>query len=259
MANAETLYQPNVAFPQELERGRTQTVKLSVYRGGALQSPTQSGSSYTLFDPNDNMLVSAQEVTVTGNVATYSVTSSVLASTLTLGEGYREEWSLIMPDGETHLFERPAALIRKRLYPVVSDVNLEARYPEITDHKHAYGGSWDGFIDEAWTDIKLRLLQEGVLPYLVRSPSSMRSIHLHLSLALVFRGLHSGLEGQTKWLDLATLHMAEYEREWGKANFLVDADNDGQADDSNARRALSSPVLPNASPHTRYFGRFGLK
>ncbi len=265
MSVSETLYSPAASTPQELERGRTQAVTYPLYRDGELVAP--SSGTYTLFEIGqgsdaaaDGKLVDAANVTITGSVATYSVTSAVLAATLTLGEGYREEWELTI-DGIVFTFERPAALIRKRLYPVISDLDLEARYKELRTIKtrDPYTGTWQPFIDEAWTIIRGRLLREGHLPYLIRTPHSLREIHLHLTLQLICMDFYSGLDEASKWLELADRHEKAYAHEWGQAQFGLDYDKDGAQDDADKLTAARRPIYANATGHTRYFSRFGMR
>lgn len=265
MSVSETLYSPAASTPQELERGRTQAVTYPLYRDGSLVAP--SSGTYTLFEPGmgsdagaDAKLVDVAAVTITGNVATYSVLSSVLAPTIALGEGYREEWALTI-SGIVHTFERPTAVIRKRLYPVISDLDLEARYKELRVFKNQdpYTGTWQPFIDEAWTIIKGRLLREGHLPYLIRTPHSLREIHLHLTLQLMCMDFYSGLDEAGKWLELADRHEKSYEHEWGQAQFGLDYDKDGAQDDADKFVAARRPIYPNAGGATRYSSRFGLR
>jgi hypothetical protein len=266
MSVSETLYCPAISTSQELERGRTQTVTLPVYRDGALVAP--ASGTYTLFKvdqssdaASDGKLVDAGTITdLTGSLAHYIVTSTVLDTGLVLGEGYREEWALTF-DGVVYRFERPTALIRKRLYPVISDLDLEARYRELRVFKtqDPYGGTWQPFIDEAWTIIKGKLLREGWLPYLIRTPQSIRDLHVHLTLHLIFMDFYSGLDGATKWLDLADRHENGFEEAWGQAEFGVDLDKDGAQDDSSKLSAARRPIYPNGGQPTQYFSRFGLK
>ncbi|HEX4935116.1 MAG TPA: hypothetical protein VFV33_18155, partial [Gemmatimonadaceae bacterium] len=96
MSVVGTLYSARIAYPDYLVRGRTQTVSLALYRSGALVAPTQSGSTFTLTSPAGVEIVSASAVTVSSSVATFAIGAASLPSTLTLGHGYREKWSLVL-------------------------------------------------------------------------------------------------------------------------------------------------------------------
>lgn len=264
MSVSETLYAPQIGTSQELERARTQVVTMPVYRSGALIAP--DAGTYTLYKPGagsdttTEKLIDAQVTGLTNQVATASVTDTIIPSTIVLGEGYREEWRLTFGT-LVQVFERPAAVIRKRLYPVISDLDLEGYYRELRTFKQGpdYGGTWQGFIDEAWLLIRSKLLREGHLPYLIRTPSSLREIHIHLTLHLICMDFYSGNDRVEKWLDLADRHRAQFDKAWGEAEFGMDYDHDGAQDDPSAFTAAHRPVYANGGQSTRYFPRFGMK
>lgn len=266
MSVSETLYAPAISTPQELERARTQTVAMEIRRGADLITP--DSGSYTLFaiaQGSDAVaagkVIDTQPVAIVAGIASYDVQSTQIPATLTLGEGYREEWTLTFGTYTPPPFERPCALIRKRLYPVISDRDLEARYLELVriKRKGIYAGTYQRFIDEAWTQIRQRLLEEGWLPYLIRTPQSLRNMHVHLTLHLIFMDFYSGLERAEKWLELADRHEKGFEAEWGKAQFGEDLDHDGAQDDENKLAAAKRPIYPNSTGHTRYFTSFGMR
>jgi hypothetical protein len=262
---SETLYAPAISTPQELERARTQTVELEIRRGAERVAP--DSGTYTLFSIAQGSdaaaagkVIDAQIVTVPSGVPTFVVQASSIPATLGLGEGYREEWRLTFGT-VVETFERPAALIRKKLRPVISDQDLESRYVELARIKTrgVYAGSWSRFIDEAWTQIRQRLLDEGWLPYLIRTPQSLRNLHVHLTLHLMFMDFYTGLDRGEKYLELADRHRDAYESAWGKAQFGEDLDHDGAQDDEDKLAAAKRPIYPNATGHTRYFSSFGLR
>jgi hypothetical protein len=241
-------YTARIPFPDYLERNRTQTVKLEVYRDGALAAP--SSGTFTLYDDNDEEVVSAAAVTITASVAEYSISAATLPTTQTVGEGWQEEWALVMPDGVTHTFRRSAALVLRTLYPVITDLDLTALYTDLGDLRPDALTSFQGYIDEAWRQVLGRLIARGRFPYLILDPWSLREIHLETTLALIFRDFASSL-GQGQYLELAESHKKEASFAWQTLTFQYDEDHDGKPD--GERRKAAEPViyLSNA-PRTRW-------
>jgi len=236
--SGEILYSARTAYPDVLCRGRDNAVSMPLYRDGALVAPTQSGSTFSLYSPTSSTaIVDAAAVTVTGSIATYTITAATLPSTLTLGEGWREVWSLVV-GGVARSYERTAALARISLSPSVTDADLLALYPSWSRARGAAVASFQPWIDEAWKRLMQRLLREGHLSYLIRTPDALREAHLHLSIALVARGVKpsgGAGSGESTWLTDAVYHEGQYEASWSAANWQVDYDNDGKVDDPTQR------------------------
>ena len=243
-------YSAAIAIPQYLERNRAQTVKLKVYRDGALAAP--SSGTYTLYDAAGTAIVDAAAVTVTADTAQYSIGAGTLPTTKAVGEGWYEEWALVMPDTNTHTFRRTAALVLRALYPVISDVDLERLYSDLDDLRPSGMTSYQSYIDESWTQILGRLVAmgEGRFPYLILEPFSLRTYHLELCLSLIFRDFASSM-GDGKYLALAENHKRESAFAWQALTFRYDEDHDGQPD-GTARKSAQSVIYLNRSPSTRW-------
>lgn len=236
-----TLYSPQIKVPELLERGKSQTSTLPVYRDGVLVAP--SAVKYTLFKPNGEKLVDGATGTFPGNIATYVHGSSILPNTLALGEGYIQEWELTFPGG-SYIFRRTAAVVLRRLYPVVSDGDLTSTYSQLASIRPSNLTSYQSYIDESWYTLIQKLRQEGGgLEYLVMSAEAFRPAHQNLTLYYIFRDFHSSLgQSNGRYLDLASEHFRQYQHEWKQLNFVYDYDHDGQADQPNNRRA-KQPVI----------------
>lgn len=239
MNPAETSYTFRTPYPVMLQRGRAATTKIEVYRDGALVAPTQSGSTYTLLGP-DGSTITSGGVTVTSSVATYTLSAGVLASTLTLGEGYQEVWTLVLGDGTTRTIDREAAVILRPLVPVITDADLEAVYPDLSTWRGSSITSMQGWIDESWRQIISRLIAQGVLPYLVKSSHAFRTAHIHLALSLWAAYAAKGRTG-ANFLEIAAAHRLAYDEAWKAINFATDADHDGRVDDP-LKRTAAQPV-----------------
>jgi hypothetical protein len=254
MALSDTPYSPQIKVVQLLERSKAQTVELKVFRNGANVAP--DSFTYSLSKPNGDKLVEAQAGSVVDGVAQYTISAGVLVSTLNLGEGYLEEWAMSF-SGSVYHFRRMAAIVLRRLYPVVSDGDLTATYSQLADIRPASLSSYQTYIDEAWFTIISRLRREGGgLEYLVMSAESFRSAHQNLSLYYIFRDFHSSLgQSNGRYLDLANEHFQQYGQEWKQINFIYDQGHDNKAEDANTRKAKQPVIYLNGNGNTRSFTR----
>lgn len=249
--SAETLYTFRTQAPDVLVRGRACKVSMEVRRSGALVAPTQSGSTFTLVDPAGTVLVNAAAVTVTGSVATYTIPSGSLPSTLTLGEGYQERWTLVLTD-RTETVDREAALCVRPLPLTVSDEDISGRYSQLARHLPAGVTTWQSKIDLAWRAVLRRLASEGHPTYTIKSAEQLHEPTLQLTLAYIFRDLamaqRSGDGGP--WTDMARSAESAYERAWGAMTFRSDDDLDGLVDDVSRRRGTAVVVIPGGAPQS---------
>ena len=243
MASADTLYTARFQLPELLERGRANLIKCPIYRSGALVAP--SSATVSVYDAAGTALVSAAAATITGSVAQYSVPSAVLASS-SYGEGWRVEWLATMPDGTVRTYDVEALLVRRALFPVVSEVDLyrvsSALDPAGAACIHSEA-SFANKLDEAWIQIQGRLLSQGRRPNLVLSPQALRDPHLYLSLALIYEDFSTRLNAA--YAATAAGYRAEYESTLARTRFLYDDEDDNGRSGSRARRgpAVSSMWL----------------
>ena len=235
---SDTLYSARFELPDLIERGRANVVNCRVYRSGALASP--SSGTVSVYNAANFAVIDAAAVTVSGSVAQYSIGSAALASQ-SLEEGWRVEWALTMPDGVVHTFRNDAALVRARLYPVCTDVDIFRRHPDFDPSDAASvaiaGINYQSYLDESWVEIQQGLIARGNRPNLVMSPSSLRFVHLYASLELICRHFSSTSGDGSRWVSLADVYAQKTATAWTGLNFLYDSDDDGQADDPATRRS----------------------
>ena len=239
MAVTDTSYTARFELPDLIERGKANTITCRTYRSGAVSTPTAAGSTVSVYDASNTAVVNAAAVTVSTH-AQYAITAATLTDRA-LEMGWRVEWSLVMPDGLTHVFRTEAALVRGRLYPAISDVDIARRVSALdTARADVITGAANhqDKIDEAWIDLQWRLINKGNRPNLVMSPAALREPHLYLTLALIFSDLAA--RGDADYAHQADQYRHAFEAAWSRVAFEYDADDDGQAD-SNRRRA-ASPV-----------------
>ena len=221
-------YQVRFPLPSLLERGIDTVIKAPVYQAGALVAP--SAGTVTIYDETNTARVSAAAVTITDSVATYTVTAGT-TSGLTLADGWRVEWSLTVSGGTVRAVNE-ASLVRQIVRPMISDVDIYRRVPALDPSSASVitsESNYQDYIDEANTEIQLRLISAGRRPWLIMSPASLRPVYLNLSLAIIFEDLAARL-ANVDYLERADRYRDAYAKAYGDLNFTYDLDLDGQAD-----------------------------
>ena len=239
-------YAARVRFIELLERERAQDTLLRVYRDGNELTPT--AGTYSLYKGNGDAVISAAVVDLASGYAQYAHTAGSLPDSLQFAEGYLQEWSLTIA-GDVHIFRRPAAIVRRRLYPVISDIDLKSYYSDLDNvlPPSLAATGYQTYIDNAWYDLLQRISGEGILVYLILSPSALRLAHLHMCLAYIFRDFTTTVGQDSRWMELYQEHSRQAEIEYKRINFLYDLDNDGK-NDSQTRRRASATIYTNGAP-----------
>jgi len=248
----EQPFTARIPFPEYMERGKAQAVKLEVYREGVLQAP--ASGTFTLYDASGLAVVDAQAITITGDVAHYTIPASVIPSTTPVGEGWQLEWALTSPAGVTRTFRRSGSLVLRALFPVVTDVDLTACYSDLDDLRPSDVTSYQEPIDEAWRQIIGRLVGRGRFPYLILDPWALREIHLETTLSLIFRDFASSI-GEGRYLDLAESHKKTAASAFRSLTFRYDSDHDGRPDGQGKRTAAEPVIYLSNAPRGRWGGR----
>lgn len=231
---SDTPYAAHIRITELLERYKTQTTEIKIYRSGAQIVPT--AGTYTLKKPNGDAIVEdvALTIAVSGTVS-YSHTTGQLATTLQLGEGYVQEFNLTI-EGDVYLFRRMASLVLRRLYPVIQDGDLTATYSDLDSLRPSSMTSYQSYIDDSWYQILRRIKNQGMgYEYLVMNPESFFDSHRHLTLYLIFRDFHSSLAAEGRFLDLSQEHYRLYREEFDSISFTYDQNHDTSADDPDKR------------------------
>jgi hypothetical protein len=248
MPTADT-YSARFTLPDLIERGVAGTLRCPMYRSGALVAP--SSGTVTVFDASGTAVVDAATATITSSVATYAWTPP---TTLSLGERWRVRWSLAMPDGVTHRPENEAALVRARLYCPITEADLY-RMESALDPSGAAPltslSSYADKIDEAWTQIQLRLIEAGNRPNLIIGPSSLRQVALDLALSLCFADVGSRVANPVH-TETAMRYRAAYETAWQRISLTYDTTDTGNTND--AKRSPSRSVWLGGWNHGTRFG-----
>lgn len=217
-------YAPRFPLPEFLVRAQDNAIEAAIYRDGAIVAPTSG--TVTIYDDSGTKVVDGAVITVASSKATYTVTAATLPDTKALSDLWQVRWALVMADGQTYTFTREAHLVRLRLYPVISDSDLEAMHGDLSRWKARTGGNLQGYIDEAWTQLQTQLLQMGRRPWLVLSSSALRSSHLYLSLCLVFRDFATSA-GNGRFGELSEDYLRMFEQTFGTVSIRYDSDETG--------------------------------
>lgn len=251
-------YSAQIRHVELLERNKSQTTSLSIYRDNALVVPTEA--KYTLVEPNQNKIVDSAVASISSEgVVSYPHTATQLPNTKDLGEGYLQEfWVKI--DGVAYTFRRMTALVLRKLYPTVSDVDLTAIYTDLEEVRPSSITSYQKYIDDAWYQILRKIRNRGMgFEYLVMSADSFYEAHRHLSLYLIFRDFHSSLgQSNGRYLELAQEHQRQFFQEFDAINFIYDDEHTNKPEDPNSRKSAQPVIYLNGRSHFRYwrFNRF---
>lgn len=241
MSASDTLYTARFDLPELIERGRSNTVRCVVYRAGAIVAP--SAGSVSVYSESDVLVWSASVSIAIDGTAFATVTSAVLAS-YSYGDSWRIVWSLVMPDGTTRTFDNECMLVRRALFPVVTEADLYRIASSLDPAGPACihsESSFDEKLDEAWIQIQGRLLAKGNRPNLILSPTSLRDPHLYLTLALIFEDFSTRLN--PAYSAIAMQYRGHWNDAWAQVRFLeADASDDGTPS-SKARKGSSVSTL----------------
>lgn len=236
MSAADAVISGRFEGPEDLEKGRSQLITCPVERGGRVITP--SAATVTVYDPAGTAVVSAASATITGGVPGYTVTSSALAD-YSVGEGWSVEWAVTV-DSVVHTLRRTASLVRRRLYPVVTERDLYRVQSGLQPGKSGQVGdssSWQPKIDEAWIQIRDELRSRGSLPHLIASPEDLRGVHLYATLAMIYEDLASA-KSSTVHAEIAAQYRARLGSMWSSLKLVWDVDQDGTSDDLGARKPV---------------------
>ena len=235
-----TVYYVRFPLPDLIERGQAQTLEVMLYQAGAPVAPT--AGTFALYRPGEDTACVSGSATIGTDRATFALMASD-TSAETPGSNWRVEWTLTLPDGRIEIYRNDAALVLRRLAPVLLDDDLrEGRYPDLDRYLPAGESSWQTFRDAAWLEIQRRLLQDQRRPWLIAEPSALLDAHRELTLARIFRSLGMQQRGvERDWLSLAEDHRREFERLWGHLSFAYDVSADDET--GSGSRQAATPVV----------------
>ncbi len=233
-------------LPDMLVRARDTVIQAPVYLDGTT-AVTPSSWSVTVYDGSNTSRATASG---SSSAASTTIAAASVPATLALASDWRVEWVITLSGGTVLTPRNDAALVRSGLWPVIGDVDLARRVPSLTagaSNSITTASDFQDYLDEAWTEINLRLIAKGNRPNLIMEPSALRSVHLYLALALIFEDQQTRLN--EAWSLHAQSYRAEYQRAWDELNPRYATGDEEQAD--TRRRAMQPTVWLNG-PGSRW-------
>lgn len=235
-------------LPYMVERGTYASLTLDlkqVVAGAATStaSPTvPTGSIFKVYDPAGNVVLS--ETVSSPETATH--TFEVLAA-WAFGAGYVVEWSYSTNIGggrsEGMAFRNELIVCRRVLYCPISDNDVyavcTALNPNAAKPIHSLT-SLNVYVNQAWTRVERRLIENGNRPNLIMSPSALHDVTVLLSLALAFEDFTTRLN--PAYMEQSRMYREQYEQAWSRLSFQYAAD-DGTTAAPNRRKSATSSVF----------------
>lgn len=249
MAGAETLYTLVTRGTTFFERGRQTVSSLPVYRDGALVAPTEADCAYLLVD-SAGTTIADPAVEVVDDIAQVTIEAADLPSTLTLGVGYAERWTLALPDDSVRTVQRQVVLGKFELHPPMDQSELTDEYPDLLVDFAGFGSHFQRQLDSAWREVCREITRQGDFPDIYCEPSDLYDWYKQLALERIFRALSKTQSSNQRWFDLWQHHLVQVDRAKSAVRFLPDRDRDGLAD-SQARESAAKSYHVNVPPTRR--------
>lgn len=218
-------------LPYLVEVGTETVLDCPVYLDGALVTPVDG--TISIYDEDGEAVVDAAPIVVASSVATYTLAAALTSARAPSG-GWRVEWALeIAGELDVVRWREEGYLVRRRLRPVISDLDVAARMP-VLDTRSAgrltVAASYQVAIEEADIQVQSRLLEMGRRPWLVVSPSALRETWLTLTIATILDGLAVAASGDDAYIERAEEWRRRYEAAFARARTAFDWADDGTAD-----------------------------
>lgn len=224
-------------LPYLIEVGRDTVLTIPVYYGGSLIAPTSG--TITIYDETATAVVDGAAVTISGSVAEYTVLAATSTGRVP-SPGWRVEWELTLTGGDVVTPRSTAYLVRQRLYPTISDVDIGRRVPALATTfagRPTTASSYQTVIEEADTEVQRRLISDERRPWLVVDPWALREVWLTLAITLIYDGLVAVAAPGDPYTERAEHFRRLYDAAWSEATLQLDYDEDGAVDDPDQRTA----------------------
>lgn len=215
-----------------IQRGKAQALSLTIYSSTSTALTVVSGT-FSLYNPVGTALVDVAAVTVSGATASYVLGATTLDDEA-YGGNWREEWTLLLSDGSTQTFTRPAELCRIPYSGTLIPAHLSAVKSSLPGlGTYTFDGEEVTWLAYAWGHIEncqaemLRSIeQNGVLPSNIVS-LSLFDYHRALTLVEIFEDLATAGDDLDK---LAGVWAARVTAIKAGATLRYDLDGDGVID-----------------------------
>lgn len=236
--------EPTARFqmPTLLEKGLDNKIRLDLFMDGARITGFGTTGTVSIYDDGGNIKIGPMPITIDVDDAPVATIFAGEFANDDFSDGWSIEWSISISIGE-FVFRNEAALVRRKLYPVVTDVDLFRRASALDPNgvnPITSVSNFQGYLDEAFTTIQLRLWSTGNRPNLIMSPSALRDCHLHLTLSLIFRDLATRLN--ETYIEQAEHHHAQYDSGWSHLKFKYDSGVENGISEEDIRKGAVSSI-----------------
>ena len=219
-------YTPRFAAPDLIEREKATRLAMEIQYEGAKVVPVSG--LVTLRRADNSYVLNAVAATVSDGVAVYDL--SAIAATYAVSRRWLQEWELTFADGQVHTFRRGTHLCLRRLYPCVTVGHMTRRHWDLARLVAKSNGNavLQGYLDDAWDTVLLRLISDGVYPQQVMSGEDTIEAHKALALGRAFTDIMLGPMGEEKYGSLAKFYLDAYEAAWTSMRLTIDRDEDNR-------------------------------
>lgn len=234
-------YTPRFSSPDFIERAKDQRLSLEVQYAGAVVAVVSG--TLTLRDPSNVAVLSAVAVSVTSaGVPYYDLLAASVPASYSPSQRWLEDWTLTFSDGQVHTFRRSAHLVLRRLYPCVTVGDLTRRHHDLAQLIPT-GQTLQGYLDDAWDTVILRLIKDSRYPQQIMTPEGLVEAHKALALSRAYRDTQLGEGGDGKYGSLADFYNTAYENEWPTMKFTIDLDEDNGPPGDDEEGIGGQPVI----------------
>lgn len=244
---SETIYSARWFGPTLIERGKDQTISVSIEREGS--APTISSGTLTLYRPGGSVLVDAVAGTVSP-AGTFN--SATIAAATTASEALAARW-LVQVDlvigGKTYTFYNDACLAKARLYPPIGQTDLTDRHTDAAALLGTGVTSLQKYISAAFRSILVSLYSDSVPFWKWRTPSALREVLVAKSFELLFFDYSTLMAGNDRYAAFAQHYADQFEIEYLKLKSMIDTEESNILDEEVAAAA---PVIQLSAGARRY-------
>jgi len=217
-----------------VERGVDSSLTLDVYDAASARQTAASGTLSVY--AGSKAIVEGVAVSV-GPPASYT-----LLGTATSGESLSDRWLAVWSltiGGSPYVFRVPVYLVRRTLYPTITDTDLVDRHTDLADLRDANEASFERHRVAAWVTIQRELIKRGRRPQLLIDAWALAGLHIAQTLEYLFRDFALSL-GDGRYAELEKTYGDLVEKEWSTLVLSYDADEDGRVDEGE--KLPASPV-----------------
>jgi len=227
---SDTLWNARFSGPTMIERGKDQTVSVSIERSGSVASITANAATCSVYDQDGSTIKDA--VTCTTPAGTGQAQATIAAAD-TSGKDLARNWLIqfdVTISGKEYRFYNDAVLCRARLYSPVGQSDLIARHSDVVNLVATSKANLQDYIDTAWSDITGQMYSDAVPFWRFRTPSALRGPMFARCFELIFRDYSTLFDAGDRYSALSERYAEQYDREMDRLRSKIDKDEDNILD-----------------------------